>query len=156
MGNYTSAIKVRQLYPQLNDIATLTDAQLDFYVDQAEAELNGRLAIRYTLPFSVAPAMVEALATEYALIKVMDRFFTAEAPVKGDWKEVRRRELKELLENISEGAICLVNSAYAVIGQRTDNSIASNTSAYTPTFSHLDQTMQVVDKDRLDDEESVL
>lgn len=157
MGQYTSAVKVRQLYPQLNELTSITDGQVDFYISQAEAELDGRLSSRYTLPFSYTPALVEALATEYALIKLMDRFYSAEAPTKYDWKEVRRRELKELMGKLSEGVVLLVNSAHAVLTQRSDiGGIASNTTGYIPTFNHLDASQQVIDTDRLDDEEDAL
>lgn len=152
MGIYTTAAKVFALYPKLKDMS-LSDQQVGFYIDLAEAEINGRIATRYTLPFSTSPAMLESVATEYTLIKLMDRFFTAEAPTKGDWKEVRRRELKELLGGISDGTISLVNSSYGVITQDTALTISSDTETYTPTFNHLDPSMQKIDEDRLDSEE---
>ena len=156
MGQYTNATKVRQLYPQIDE-TSVTDGQINFYISQAEAELNGRLSVRYTLPFSVTPALVEALSTEYALIKIMDRFFSAEAPTKYDWKEVRRRELKELIGKVAEGSMLLVGSDSAALSQRTDiNGITSSTTNYTPTFNHLDASQQVIDTDRLDDEEDAL
>lgn len=156
MGQYTTDAKVRQLYPQLNDLTNLTLSQVEFYVSQAESEINGRIGMRYTLPFSSTPALIEAIATEYAFIKLMDRFYTAEAPGKNDWKEVRRKELKELIKDVADGKVTLVDSSYAIIGMSATSQVASDTSGYTPTFNHLDPTQQVIDVDRLDDEESAL
>lgn len=156
MGNYTTATKVRQLYPLLNDLISLTDGQIDFYISQAEAELNGRLASRYALPFSATPPLIEALSTEYALIKLMDRFYSSEEPKENAWKSARRRDLKTLLTDLAAGDMTLVNSAYEVIAQRTDGGIASDTSIYTPTFTHIDATQELVDLDRVDDEEDAL
>lgn len=156
MGAYTNADNVRQLYPALNELTSLTDTQIDFYVAQAEAEIDARLAVRYALPFSAVPPLVEALATEYALIKLMDRFYSSEAPAKNDWKEVRRREMKELLVALADGTATLVTTTGAVITTATGAGIESDTSDYTPTFNHLDPIMQAVDKDRLDTEEDAL
>lgn len=156
MGAYTDADNVRKLYPHINDLSSITDTQIDFYVDQAEAELNGYLAARYALPFSAVPPLVETLATEYAWVKLMDRMYSGEAPTKYDWKEVRRRELKELLNKLASGEIILVTTAGAAITSSAGVGIASDTSDYTPTFNHLDPSMQEIDEDRLDDEEDVI
>lgn len=156
MGAYTNAENVRSLYPQLNELSSLTDGQIDFYVAQAEAEVNGYLATRYALPFSAVPPLVETVSTEYALIKLMDRFFSAEAPTENDWKEVRRKELKELLAALAEGRVVLVTTAGAIITTATGAGIESDTSTHTPTFNHLDPAMQKIDEDRLDDEEDAI
>ena len=156
MGDYTTATKVRQLYPALNDLSSLTDTQVEFFIDQAEAEVNGRLATRYALPFSTVPPLVETISTEYALLKLMDRFFSAEAPTKNDWKEVRRKELKELLAALADGSMVLVTTAGAIIASATGAGIESDTSTHTPTFNHLDPAMQKIDEDRLDDEEDAI
>ena len=156
MGDYTTDTKVRQLYPALNDLSSLTYTQVEFFISQAEAEINGRLAARYALPFSAVPPLVAAISTEYALLKLMDRFFSAEAPTKNDWKEVRRKELKELLAGIADGTVLLVNASGAVLGQSAGATIESDTSGYTPTFNHLNPVYQEIDSDRLDDEEDAV
>lgn len=156
MGAYTNADNVRKLYPALNELTSLTDTQIDFYVAQAEAEIDGRLAVRYALPFSAVPPLVEALSTEYALIKLMDRFYSAEAPAKNDWKEVRRRELRRTLTALASGTMALVTSTGAVIATATGAGIESDTSDYTPTFSHVDPVLQRIDEDRIDAEEDAI
>jgi len=100
MGNYTTATKVRQLSPALNDMPRLTDDQIDFYIGLAESEINGRISGKYTLPFSVTPALLESISTEFASIKLMDRFFTSDAPKANEWKKVRRDDLMSLITGI--------------------------------------------------------
>lgn len=157
MGTYTTAVKVRNLYPELSTATRLTDTQLDFYIAQAENHISAILAVRYGLPFTATPPLVETIATEYALIKVLDRFFTSETASKNDWRNIRKADLDKILKSILDGEILLIDANNSVIAQRIDvGSIASNTQTYTPTFSHLGDGQQRIDHDRLDDEMAAL
>ena len=101
--------------------------------------------------------MIENLSTEYALIKLLDRFFTQEKPSKSDWRAIRKKDLDATLDGLADGSISLVSSAGEIIAQRTDTGgITSDTSTYKPTFDHRDETGQEVDPDRLQDEEDAL
>lgn len=156
MPDYTTVTKVTDLFPKISD-TSITSASIAFYIDQAEAEINGRIAVRYTLPFSLTPPLVETIATELSVIKILDRFFTSEAKSKNDWRDTRRKDLNSLLDGIAEGKITLINSANEIIGQRSDiQDIYSDTKDYTPTFNHLHYSLQEIDEDRLDDEEDDL
>ena len=152
MGVYTSATKVRQLSPTLNDLPRLTDDQISFYVNIAEAEINVMIANRYTLPFSSTPALLEAVATEYASIKLMDRFFTSDAPKANEWKTERKKDLKELLKGIADGSISLVNSSYGMESQNISSLIEHNNDSYNPIFNLLDPALQQNDSDRIEAE----
>lgn len=157
MGTYTTAVKVRSLYPELNTATRLTDTQLDFYVAQAENHISAILAVRYGLPFATTPPLVETITTEYALIKVLDRFYTSETASKNDWRNIRKADLDKMLKSILDGDILLIDANNGVIAQRADiGSVASNTQTYTPTFSHLGDGYQKIDPDRLDDEIAAL
>lgn len=157
MGDYTNPTSVRALFPKLDTVTALTDTQIDFYVQQAESELNARLARRFTLPFSSSPPLIGMLATEFTLIKILDRFMTAEKASKNDWRMVRKADLMETLDGIVGGQIPLLTNSMVQIGTRVDAAgISSNTSGYAPTFNLLDESLQQVDADRLDDEEDAL
>lgn len=157
MGDYTNPTSVRALFPKLDTVTALTDTQIDFYVQQAESELNARLARRFTLPFSSSPPLIGMLATEFTLIKLLDRFMTAEKASKNDWRMVRKADLMETLDGIVGGQIPLLTNSMVQIGTRVDAAgISSNTSGYAPTFNLLDESLQQVDADRLDDEEDAL
>ena len=157
MPVYSDNGKVRDLFPKLDEIKSLSVKQVDFFIDQAEPIINGKLAVRYTVPFSPVPPLIESLTTEYALLKLLDRFFTQEKPSKSEWREIRKEDLDETLNGLADGSISLVSSAGEIIAQRTDiGGIASDTKDYTPTFSHRTEEGQEVDPDRLDDEEGNL
>ena len=157
MGVYTNNGKVRDLYPKIDQVKAITEKQVVFVIDQVEPIINGMLAPRYTVPFSPVPPLIESISTEYALIKLLDRFFTQEKPSKSDWRATRKKDLDKILNGLADGSISLVNSAGEMIPQRTDTGgISSSTSEYKPTFDHRDEIGQQVDPDRLKDEEDDL
>ena len=157
MPKYTNNQKVRDLYPKLDEIKSVSKNQVEFFIDQAEPIIDGKLALRYAVPFSPVPPLIESLSTEYALIKLLDRFFTQEKPSKSDWRAVRKKDLDSILNSLADGTMSLVNSAGEIIAQRTDvGGVYSDTKEYTPTFSHRTEEGQEVDPDRLDDEEGAL
>lgn len=157
MGLYTTSAKVRSLYPDLNDATKLTDTQIDFYIAQAENHISARVAQMYALPFSAVPPLLESMATEYSLIKVLDRYFTAETASKNDWRNIRKQDLDKILESVAVGETPLLTSSLATIAQRTDvGGVSSDTQTYAPTFNHLHYGEQKLDVDRQDDEESAL
>jgi phage gp36-like protein len=156
MPDYTTVTKVTDLFPKISDTG-ISSASIAFYIDQAEAEINGKIAGRYTLPFSLTPPLIETIATELSVIKILDRFFTSEARSKNDWRDTRKEDLNKLLDGIVEGKVTLVNSAKEIINQRSDiQDIYSDTKDYTPTFNHLHYSLEEIDEDRLDDEEDAL
>ena len=156
MATYTTVSKVTDAYPRIKE-TKVTSAEVAFYINQAEAEINGKIAGEYSLPFTATPPLIETVATELSIIKVLDRFFTSEHRSSSDWRNTRKNELDKLLDGISDGSISLVNSASAIIERQSDlHGISSNTSGYTPTFSHLGVEDQRIDPDRLDDEEDDL
>lgn len=154
MGKYTSADDIRKLFREVDSVPEFTDTDMEFYIRFAESEVDAKLAARYTLPFSETPPVIRSIATEKALIKVLDRFFTGQTEDENDWRNVRKKECDALLQGIVDGEITLVNSAGTVLGPRADiHSILSSTNNYTPTFSHGSSIVEEVDPDRIQDEE---
>lgn len=154
MGKYTSAIDIRKLFREVDSADSFTDTDIDFYISFAESEVDAKLAARYTLPFSETPPVVRSIATEKALIKVLDRFFTGQTEDENDWRNKRKEECDALLDGIVEGEITLVNNAGTVLGPRADiHNILSSTDIYAPIFDHGSAILQVVDPDRIQDEE---
>lgn len=154
MGKYTSSDDIRKLFREVDTVPEFTDTDIEFYIRFAESEVDAKLAARYTLPFSATPPVVRAIATEKALIKVLDRFFTGQTEDENDWRNVRKKECDALLQGIVDGEITLVNSAGTVLGPRADiHNILSSTDNYAPTFGHGSSIVEEVDPDRIQDEE---
>lgn len=154
MGRYTTAGDMRKLFKAFDTVPQITDIDLEFFVTMSEAEIDGYLAQQYTLPFSLVPPVIRSLASEYATIKALDRFFTGETENKNDWRMIRKKELTELLKGYADGSLTLTSSDSSIIAQRADlHNIVSGTSRYTPTHGHGDVVFEEVDPGRREDEE---
>ena len=152
MAYYTTVQKVYSLYPRVGSLSSVNSSAVSFYIDQAENEINGYLINNYTLPFSSTPPIIESLSTEYALVKILERFFTQEIGSDNRWVENRHKYVKEYLSQINSGDVGLYNSSLEIIAYKDGDAIFSNTMNYNPTFNVLNPTLQQIDGDRLEDE----
>ncbi len=152
MGTYTDAVKLRKLYKSV-DTSNLVDNDIEFFIKQAEATITAKIAVRYSLPFSAIPDLIESLASEFSLIKILDRFFTSETDSKNDWREIRKKDLDMILDGIMDGSIPLVDSNNNIIATRTDvGTVDSNNKNFIPIFNNLNERIQQVDPDLLEDQ----
>ena len=92
------------------------------------------------------------MSTEYAVVKILERFFTQEVGSRNEWVGERRNYIFDLLNKINSGELGLVTSSGELIVYNSGDTIFSNTMTYTPTFTMLDETLQQIDSDRLEDE----
>jgi phage gp36-like protein len=152
MPTYTTVPNVLSLYPRIGSYSVVTSSSISFYIDQAENEINAYLANNYTLPFSSNPPTIVTMSTEYAVVKILERFFTQEVGSRNEWVGERRNYIFDLLNKINSGELGLVTSSGELIVYNSGDTIFSNTMTYTPTFTMLDETLQQIDSDRLEDE----
>jgi phage gp36-like protein len=152
MPNYSTVEKVLDLYPRVGSLSTVTSANIAFYIDQAENEINGHLVNGYTLPFSSTPPIIESLSTEYGLVKILQRFFTQEVGSDNAYVASRLESVMDYLTKINSGDIGLFTSSLELIPFNSGDTIFSNTMNYNPTFTMLNPSLQQIDSDRLDDE----
>ena len=152
MPIYTTVPNVFSLYPRVGSLSSVNSAAVSFYIDQAEAEVNGYCINNYTMPFSSAPPLLTTLSTEYAMIKILERFFTQEVGSENKWVTERKDYVFEHLNKINSGDIGLYTSSLELLVYNSGDTIYSNTMNYIPTFTMLDETLQQIDSDRLQDE----
>ena len=152
MGNYTSAEDVRRLYKPI-DTTNLNDNDIDYFILKAEAEIDGKIALKYTVPISPAPSLLRIAAGELALVYILERFFTSETGSSNEWAAERKKDIKELIDMIASGEVLLVDANGNTIAQ-TGGTIQSNTSIYNPIFTLRNPIEDEVDPDLLDDEDS--
>jgi len=152
--NYTSVDRVYDLEPLVGSLADLTSAQLlSTFIDTAEAEMNARLARRYTVPISGTIPLLQAVADDIAVYRVLSRrMFTQDQLKDSVWPD-RFKESLETLNEIASGKVLLVDDSGAVVSTLgTVVSAKTNVEAYLPTFHEgggwLDQ---VKDPDKVDD-----
>jgi|TARA_R110000751_G_scaffold68966_3_gene140262 phage gp36-like protein len=152
MSYYTSVANVYTLYPRVGSLSSVNSASVSFYIDQAENEINAYVVNNYTTPFSSSIPTLTTISTEYALVKILERFFTQEVQSENSWVRERKEYVFDLLNKINSGEIGLYTSSLELITYNAGDTIYSNTMNYNPTFTMLDETMQQIDSDRLQDE----
>lgn len=72
MSRYIDWASITNRYPDAARIAGANDIGSSF-IAGAEAEVDARLAVRYTIPFSPAPPLVQSIATDLAYCKMTIR-----------------------------------------------------------------------------------
>mgnify|MGYP003151208534 CR=1 FL=1 len=152
MAMYTTVPNVYSLYPRVGSLSSVNSSAVSFYIDQAEAEINGYLVNNYTLPFSSSMPLVTTLSTEYAMVKILERFFTQEVGSENKWVMERKEYVFNYLNKLNNGEVGLYNSSMELLVYNAGDTIFSNTMNYNPTFTMLDETLQQIDSDRLQDE----
>lgn len=154
--NYTTVERIFQQVPLLDDAAIVSSAQVATYAQDAEAEIDGALAGRFTVPVADDPPLLRAVATKLAAGMILSqKVFTQERLNDSDWPEAFLTSARDTLEKLASGEMTLVASGGAVISARNDLSeVWSNTADYEPTMTELDPSRQIIDPDKIDDIES--
>lgn len=152
MAIYTTVPNVYSLYPRVGSLSSVNSSAVSFYIDQAEAEINGYLINNYSMPFSSSPPLITTLSTEYSMVKILERFFTQEVGSENKWVMERKEYVFSYLNKLNNGEVGLYNSSMELLVYNAGDTIFSNTMNYNPTFTMLDETLQQIDSDRLQDE----
>lgn len=115
MGRYIDWADVTGRYP---DFAKGPDATIanDVFIPHAEAEVDGRLAPKYSVPFSPAPFLVKDLAIDLAYYK---------ATIKQESSKLIYERVEGVFKSILDGTLLLTNSD-GVMAQPGNNAWCSN------------------------------
>lgn len=107
MGRYINWADVTGRY---NDFAKGPDASVAAasFIPQAEAEVDGRLAPKYTVPFSPAPYLVQDLCIDLAYYKAA--MGTERAKLVGE-------SLEKRFKAIIDGTLLLTTSAGTIVAE---------------------------------------
>ncbi len=152
MPIYTTVANVYNLYPRIGSMTTISSSSIAFFIDQAEAEVNGYLGNNYSLPFSSTIPIIETISTEFSVVKILERFFTQEIGSKNEWVEARYENIYNTLSAINSGNLALVTNSNEVLTYQSEGGIHSNTQNFDPTFSVINDIYQQTDGDRLQDD----
>lgn len=132
-------------YPELaraNIDATMAGSH---HLPHAEAELNGKLAPGFTVPFSTNNLTAVDLVTDL----VYARIFQYSAPDKA--KTVRER-IDERCARLLKGLEDMSTSSGTLHSNQAANGIWSSTAGYTPAFGMDPTEDQCIDPDRVQDD----
>lgn len=138
MGRYIVWTDVTNRYPDFakGPDATLAEAA---FVPQAEAEVDGRLAPKYSVPFSPAPYLIKDLCVDLAYYK---------ATIKQESSKLIYENLEARFKAIIDGTLLLTTSA-GVVGATGNQAWASN--SYHSAFGLDNEVNWRVDSQQVGD-----
>ena len=151
--SYTTCSLMMTTLPEIGSVSTITSDHLVTFAGQAEAEINARLSKQYAIPFTFVVPVLQTLATDFAIYRLLTRrLYTAQRLKDSPWPD-RYAECSSLLADIANGNISLLDSTGTIVGARTDvQQVYSTTKNNIPTFfeGHIGDCVQ--DPDKIDDE----
>lgn len=150
--SYTTVSLMYVMRPDIQSDTAVTSAEAALFASHAEAELVGRLSARYALPPAVPVPLLEALATDAAVYRLLSRrlYVTRDAKEKSGI-DALYREFVATCSLLAAGMLPLVDASGAVVAPRTDfMPVLSSTDAYLPTFHEGPTGTHVQDPDKLD------
>ena len=148
--NYTTVEHILDQLPMLDDLTIVSSLQIATFAQDAEAEIDGWLAQRYTTPVTGSPPLLRTAATKLSIGLILSQnVFTQERINSSEWPEAFVTNAKRIMKGLVDGKMILVSSAGAVIDSRNDlTEVWSNTMNYHSTKSELDPTREFVDEDK--------
>jgi phage gp36-like protein len=156
---YTTVARVYQADPQIGSVSDITSEQIaNVFIADAEAMIDSYLAKYYTTPVSVASVtfpVLTAISTDITIYRILShRVFTQEKLKNSVWPD-RFKEAIKWLEGVADGSVTLVASDGSIAPDIDTNvEMWSNTRAYIPTMSELDEEYSRVDTQKTDDLEA--
>lgn len=138
MGRYIDWADVSGRY---GDFAKGPDASVAdaSFIPQAEAEVDGRLAVKYTVPFSPAPYIVQDLCIDLAYYK---------ATIRQENSKAIGKSLEDRFKAIIDGTLILTTSAGPVTA--TGN-LAWASNSYHSSFGPDSEVNWQVDSNWIND-----
>lgn len=150
--SYTTVSLMLMTRPDVGSTG-VTSAQMAVFAGQAEAEMIGRLSARYALPPSVPCPLLETLATDAAVYRLLTRrLYVTRNAKETSGIDVLYREFIQTCSLLAAGMLPLVDASGAVVSPRADwMPVLSSTDGYQPTFHEGPTGSHVQDVDKLDD-----
>lgn len=149
--SYTTVSLMQMTLAEVGSISTMTDSVLLLHAGAAENYINAKISKRYSLPFTQSVPLLETLATDLAIYRVI----TGRIVVNKEhpWFS-RYKDALGVLDEIAEGSLPLITNSGEELAGRSDSSMQvwSNTKGYTPTHWEGDWSLHKQDPDKLEDE----
>jgi phage gp36-like protein len=134
--NYTTVGNVLLTRTELGSITALSSAMIYQSIGKVEALINARLTKLYAVPIAPSPPLLETLATDLTVYKLLAELslFKTERLKDSPWFELQKQAWA-VLDQVAEGKVTLTTSAGTVIAARSDQVLVySTTMNYDPTF----------------------
>lgn len=157
MGRYISADQILATLPQVVATAGSEPGDLEFHIEVAEDEIDGRLGRFWNMSTlsGNAPPMIKTLTRLRSLHNYLYTLVTMENPSQSSWVSQPGERFDKLMENLESGKSVLVSGSGTIIGMTPLDSdkVWSNTSGYAPTMDLRNSIEQQISPSRLRDTE---
>lgn len=89
--------------------SSITDLELEKYIEKATAYLNGMLGKVYVTPFGEAnlPPLIRHLVMDLAVFFLSEDLYTSQQPNMDDYQEKRWERVSKMIEDILSGELVL-------------------------------------------------
>ena len=151
---YTTVARILDIEPAVGS-ASISSAQIIIFGEHTEAEIRSTIAKRYALPLSGASPLIQSIATELTIYRLLSQRILTQAQLKdSDWPD-RFTYARDQLKEIAEGKLILMNSAQVQLDMQTSYApVRSDTMNYQPAVAEgLDPLQWQVDNQRRIDNE---
>lgn len=150
----TSVGAILEAQPVLASASMVTSAQLALHLGQAEAKVWAKASLRYDVPISPVPPMLQSICLDLAIYAVLvKQAILANTLEDSPWPD-RYKEALDELEEVANGNMPLLTSSGAVIAPSENPAsyaFGFPNTAYDPTFTELDPEYNRPDPDKLQD-----
>ena len=92
VNSYATVDEIRRRIPPIIETARLQELEIEPFINDAEDEVNGWIAERYTVPFSVTmiPAGIRFATRNLATYNLLRPLIIQEDPSRSDWVDSYR------------------------------------------------------------------
>lgn len=158
MPDYGQVTRIHSAYPEISSITAITSGIVCQFITDTEAEVNARIAKRYSVPVPGTPPLLVAITERETRYRILVQRGLIQFPAAQQGQhplQVQHKDDQSLLDKIAEGEISLVASGGGLVDPNTSNlEIWSSTKDYNPTFHEGSWGDQVQDTNKLDDIET--
>ena len=151
---YALSTTVLQLVPGIVSTDSATMDALNAHIRRADDVINGKLARRYSIPFTTTtvPPLVRTIAEDLTSGFLFRSLFTRDSQNKNTWTEDLMKKAYEVLDQIAAYEVDLVDTAGSLLAERdVANRIDSSSENYYSIFDVDTDTSWDIDPDRLQD-----
>ena len=153
--SYTSIERINQAFPAISSVSNINSAVMAQYADGVEAEINAKIAKRYTIPLTVTCPILTAIATRETIYRIAVQRALVQFPPAQQGQhpmQVQHKDDQKLLEQIATGEVQLIGADGVVLAANTtDVEVYSTTKNYVPTFHEGSWVDTIQDPSKLDD-----
>ena len=104
---YTDVSEVKKVMRSLPQSSKLSDTDIQFFIEQAESQVDAFLREIYHTPFIVVPSAIKKVSLDLAVYYLTESLYTSFQPNQMDGNQVRYDRSMEILKMIRNGDILL-------------------------------------------------